>query len=106
MTIRYFRIYFVPNLTCRLNFDTMHYLITGGAGFIGSNLIRHLFASKQEISVTCLHDFDPFYSEEIKQLNICGFKDNPNFRLLNEVISTTSPKELAKKIGSPVDVIV
>jgi len=84
----------------------MHYLVTGGAGFIGSNLIRHLFAAKQEVSVTCLDDFDPFYSEEIKQLNISGFKDNPNFRLLNEDISTTSAKELAKKIGSSVDVIV
>jgi len=84
----------------------MHYLITGGAGFIGSNLIRHLFASKQEVSVTCLDDFDPFYSEEIKQLNISGFKDNPKFRLLNEDISTTSAKELAKKIGSSVDIIV
>jgi len=84
----------------------MHYLITGGAGFIGSNLIRHLFASKQEVFVTCLDNFDPFYSEEIKQLNISGFKDNPKFRLLNEDISTTSAKELAKKIGSSVDIIV
>ncbi|HEV8505152.1 MAG TPA: NAD-dependent epimerase/dehydratase family protein, partial [Chitinophagaceae bacterium] len=40
----------------------MHYLITGGAGFIGSNLIRHLFAANEEVSVTCLDDFDPFYS--------------------------------------------
>jgi len=106
MTIRYFRIYFVPDLTCRLNFDTMHYLITGGAGFIGSNLIHHLFARKEEISITCLDDFDPFYSEEIKQLNISGFKDNSNFRLLNDDISIVSSKELAGKIGSPVDVIV
>jgi UDP-glucuronate 4-epimerase len=84
----------------------MHYLITGGAGFIGSNLIRHLFAAKEEISITCLDDFDPFYSEEIKQLNISGFKDHPGFRLLNDDISEISAKELAEKVGSPVDVIV
>ena len=84
----------------------MHYLITGGAGFIGSNLIRHLFAAKEQVSITCLDDFDPFYSKEIKQLNISGFKDNRNFRLLNEDISGVSSKQLAGKIGSPVDVIV
>jgi len=84
----------------------MHYLITGGAGFIGSNLIRYLFATKEQVSVTCLDDFDPFYSAEIKQLNISGFKDNPNFRLLNEDLSMISSKQLAEKIGSPVEVIV
>ena len=84
----------------------MHYLITGGAGFIGSNLIRHLFAANEEVSVTCLDDFDPFYSEEIKQINISGFKGNPNFCLVKEDISKTSAKGLAEKIGYPVDVIV
>jgi UDP-glucuronate 4-epimerase len=84
----------------------MHYLITGGAGFIGSNLIRHLFAADEKVFITCLDDFDPFYPEEIKQLNISGFKDNSNFRLLRDDISEISAKGLAQKIGSPVDVIV
>src|SRR5262245_17147990 len=106
MTIRYFRIYFVTNLINGLNLDTMHYLVTGGAGFIGSNLIRHLFAADKEISITCLDDFDPFYSKDIKQLNISGFKDNPKFCLLNDDLANASPKGLAEKIKSPVDVIV
>jgi len=84
----------------------MHYLITGGAGFIGSNLIHHLFTEKREAFITCLDDFDPFYSEEIKQLNISGFRNNPNFCLLNDDISKISAKKLAEKISSPVDVIV
>ncbi len=84
----------------------MHYLITGGAGFIGSNLIRHLFAADEKVFITCLDDFDPFYPEEIKQQNISGFKDNSNFRLLRDDISEVSTKGLAEKIGSPVDVIV
>jgi UDP-glucuronate 4-epimerase len=83
----------------------MHYLITGGAGFIGSNLLQHLF-TKKEAFITCLDDFDPFYSEEIKQLNISGFRNNPDFCLLNEDISKISAKKLAEKISSPVDVIV
>ena len=84
----------------------MHYLVTGGAGFIGSNLIHHLFTTQKEVFITCLDDFDPFYSEEIKQMNISGFKNNPDFCLLNDDISRISAKELAEKISSPVDVIV
>jgi len=84
----------------------MHYLITGGAGFIGSNLIRRLFASEKEIVVTCIDDFDPFYSAQIKELNISTFKDNPGFRLLDIDLATTSSKDLARAIKDPVDVIV
>jgi len=84
----------------------MHYLVTGGAGFIGSNLIHHLFTVQKEVFITCLDDFDPFYSEEIKQMNISGFKNDPGFSLLNDDISRISAKELAEKISSPVDVIV
>ncbi len=84
----------------------MHYLVTGGAGFIGSNLIHHLFTAQKEVFITCLDNFDPFYSREIKQLNISGFKNNRDFCLLNEDISRISAKELAEKISSPVDVIV
>lgn len=84
----------------------MHYLITGGAGFIGSNLIRRLFNTEKEIFITCIDDFDPFYSEEIKKLNISSFKDSSNFRLLNADLAETSAKELAEKIKDPVDVIV
>ena len=84
----------------------MHYLVTGGAGFIGSNLIRRLFAANNEVLVTCVDDFDPFYSKEIKELNISGFKNNPNFSLLNIDLATASPKELTKEITSPVDVII
>ena len=84
----------------------MHYLVTGGAGFIGSNLIQHLFAANKGVLVTCIDDFDPFYSKEIKELNISAFKNNPDFCLLNIDLATTSPKELTKEITSPVDVIV
>jgi UDP-glucuronate 4-epimerase len=43
-----------------------HYLITGGAGFIGSNLIRHLFQEGKVIFITCIDNLDPFYSPVIK----------------------------------------
>src|SRR6476620_7582369 len=84
----------------------MHYLVTNVAGFSESNLIHHLFTAQKEVFITCLDDFDPFYSREIKQLNISGFKNNPGFGLLNDDISKMSGKRLAEKISSPVDVIV
>ena len=84
----------------------MHYLITGGAGFIGSNLTRRLFASEKDIVITCIDDFDPFYSAQIKQLNISTFQDNPGFRLLNIDLASSSSKDLVEAIKSPVDVIV
>lgn len=83
-----------------------HYLVTGGAGFIGSNLIRHLFKIEKDIFITSIDNFDPFYSKEIKQLNIAGFQDNPNFRLLNNDLAITNPRELDDIISKPVDVIV
>jgi len=83
-----------------------HYLITGGAGFIGSNLIRRLFKDEKGIFITCIDDFDPFYSKEIKQLNISEFVNNSNFRLLDYDLSKETWKELAEMIPGPVDVIV
>ena len=84
----------------------MHYLITGGAGFIGSNLIRHLLGAEKEIFITCIDDFDPFYSKEIKELNIAGFVNDPVFRLLNYDVSNIDTKRLAEEIREPVDVII
>ena len=83
-----------------------HYLITGGAGFIGSNLIRHLLDTQKEISISCLDNFDPFYAKEIKERNISAFRNDPRFRLLRYDLSKTSAKELSETISKPVDVIV
>ncbi len=84
----------------------MHYLITGGAGFIGSNLIRHLLHTEKEISISCIDNFDPFYATEIKELNISAFKNDSHFHLLRYDLSKTSAKELSETISKPVDVIV
>lgn len=47
-----------------------HYVVTGGAGFIGSNLIKKLFEQSAEIKITCIDNFDPFYSADLKQFNL------------------------------------
>ncbi|HWR33891.1 MAG TPA: GDP-mannose 4,6-dehydratase [Chitinophagaceae bacterium] len=84
----------------------MHIIITGGAGFIGSNLVRTLFQDNPEIRITCIDNFDSFYSADIKQLNIREFKNNPGFHFLYNDIATTSPEELSALINEPVDVVV
>ncbi|HMG68259.1 MAG TPA: GDP-mannose 4,6-dehydratase [Chitinophagaceae bacterium] len=83
-----------------------HYLITGGAGFIGSNLIRHLLETENDANITTIDNFDPFYPKGIKELNIAGFVKNSRFRLLNFDLATTDGKKLAEEIKEPVDVIV
>ncbi|MBC7949418.1 MAG: GDP-mannose 4,6-dehydratase [Chitinophagaceae bacterium] len=83
-----------------------HYLITGAAGFIGSNLTRTLFKTEPGVKITCIDNFDPFYSSSIKQFNIREFRDNPSFTLIEEDLATISAENLAKKIPGNVDVIV
>ena len=83
-----------------------HYLVTGGAGFIGSHLIRNLFAEEPGIRITCIDNFDPFYSADIKQLNISEFKYNPSFQFRLIDLADTSVRELNEIVDEPVDVIV
>jgi Nucleoside-diphosphate-sugar epimerases len=84
----------------------MHILVTGGAGFIGSNLIRKLFDTQPGIRITCIDNFDPFYSVAIKQFNIRAFSSQPGFHFINADLGITTPEALTGLIPEPVDVIV
>ena len=54
---------------------TFHVLVTGGAGFIGSNLCEALLNNGNQ--VTCLDNFATG-----KQENLTALLDNPNFKLI------------------------
>ena len=83
-----------------------HYVITGGAGFIGSNLVKALLIQNTGIKITCIDNFDPFYSIVIKQNNIKEFNNNGGFRLLNLDIAETSVATLCNLVTEPVDAII
>ena len=54
-------------------------LVTGGAGFIGSHLCERLVA--ENVSVTTLDSFDPFYDPAIKQRNLEDLVRADRFKL-------------------------
>ncbi len=57
----------------------MNYLITGGAGFIGSNLADKLLADGHDIVV--VDNFNDYYDVAIKESNVAQHKNNPNYKL-------------------------
>jgi len=74
-----------------------HILITGGAGFIGSNLIQFLLKTNN-YQVTAIDNFDSFYSREQKEANIFPFLSNSNFKFIEGDIRNSA--DLAKA-GAP-----
>lgn len=68
-----------------------NWLVTGGAGFIGANLINHLIKNNQK--VICV---DSFINGSIK--NIKDFKKNKNFKLLKKDIRKLNKNDFKEKV--------
>ncbi|MFH1756669.1 MAG: GDP-mannose 4,6-dehydratase [Pseudomonadota bacterium] len=58
----------------------MNFLVTGGAGFIGSHLVERLLAEGH--GVIGLDNFDDFYDPVWKRRNLTRALQNPRFRLV------------------------
>ncbi len=59
----------------------MHFLVTGGAGFIGSHLCEKLIHLGHR--VTCVDNFNAYYDPSIKRHNIRQLVKQPQFRLID-----------------------
>lgn len=81
----------------------MHYLITGGAGFIGSSLADELLREGHEISI--IDNFNDYYSPSIKENNIKHNLSNPLYHLFRNDIEDISALEHIFA-SSPIDVVI
>lgn len=79
-------------------------LITGGAGFIGSNLIDSLLKDNLDIHITCIDNFDSFYDPRIKRNNIKDHLKKANFRLIEADIRNLD--QVKSKLSDNYDVII
>lgn len=79
------------------------YLVTGGAGFIGSSVCEKLLNENNEIIV--IDNFCDFYNPKIKENNIKQFIDNPCFKLYRHDIRN---RQALKQIfdENKIDVVV
>lgn len=80
-----------------------HALITGGAGFIGSHLVDLLLEEKKW-KITCVDNFDPYYTPVFKRQNIEQHINNPDFILIDEDIC--NKEKLNKKLNEKYDIII
>ncbi len=78
-------------------------LITGGAGFIGSNLVN-LLLKEPNIKITCIDNFDIFYDIGIKKSNIAEHLKNPNYKLIEADICNIN--EMKSKLSNHYDVVI
>src|SRR3989338_6698790 len=78
-------------------------LVTGGAGFIGSNLIDTLLKNP-DYQITCLDNFDPFYNPQIKRNNIATHLKKSNFKFIEADIRNFA--NMKSKLGKHYDTII
>lgn len=81
----------------------MNYLITGGAGFIGSSLTERLLDDNNKIFV--IDNFNDYYDVNLKKKNIQPFLANKNYKLYRgDICDRNLVKEIFRQ--NHIDVVV
>jgi hypothetical protein len=60
--------------------------------------------SANDVQLTCIDSFDPFYRRQLKLLNIDGFEKHHNFFLRDIDLDTVTIEELHQALPQPIDV--
>jgi len=82
----------------------MQYIVTGAAGFIGSNLVKELLSQRKKvIGIDCFRDY---YSPEIKRKNIASFTSNQLFTLIEEDLSQKGTARLEAVLVGKEEVVI
>ncbi|KAA3660276.1 MAG: NAD-dependent epimerase/dehydratase family protein [Calditrichaeota bacterium] len=66
----------------------MKYLLTGGAGFIGSHFCEHVL--RNDHTVVAIDNFNDYYNPQIKRCNCAGFEDDPRVEIIEGDILDTA----------------
>lgn len=65
-------------------------LITGVAGFIGSNLAKQLLEMRQNIQIIGIDNMNDYYSVELKESRLAQLNKDPNFIFVEGSIADAS----------------
>ena len=65
-------------------------LVTGAAGFIGANLVRHILADAQDTSVIGIDNMNGYYDVRLKEARLSGLSAYPSFTFVRGDIADKS----------------
>jgi UDP-glucuronate 4-epimerase len=85
-------------------YSAMKILVTGAAGFFGSNLTEYLLEKGHK--VVGIDNFNEYYSPDVKEYNIREFKDNKSFKLYRTDITDLISLSGVFKKEAPFDAVV
>lgn len=63
-------------------------LVTGAAGFIGSNLVRRLLADVRDIRIVGIDNMNDYYDVRLKEERLKALEGHPGFLFVKGDIST------------------
>ena len=63
----------------KIKIDNQKILVTGAAGFIGSNLCERLLSDYKDITLVGLDNMNDYYDVSLKEYRLSNLKNNSNF---------------------------
>lgn len=73
-----------------IDLDEKTILVTGAAGFIGANLVRHILADAQDTSVIGIDNMNGYYDVRLKEARLSGLSAYPSFAFVRGDIADKS----------------